>query len=47
VIWADEIPDEHYGVPGGEAAGHQQWGGQPHKVEKLYKELAIFRAKIA
>jgi hypothetical protein len=25
VIWADAFPDEG-------AAGHQRWGGQPHKV---------------
>jgi hypothetical protein len=34
MFWADEIPDEHHGVPDEEAAGHQGRGGQP------YKELA-------
>ncbi len=32
MTWADEVPDEHYGVSDQEAAGHQRWGGQPHKV---------------
>ncbi len=32
MVWADEVPDEHQGVPDEEAAGHQQWEGQPHKV---------------
>ncbi len=32
MIWADEVPDEHHGVPDKEAAGHQRCGGQPHKV---------------
>ncbi len=32
MIWADEVPDEHHGVPDEEAAGHQQWGVQPHQV---------------
>ncbi len=30
MIWADEVSAEHH--PDEEAAGHQQWGEQPHKV---------------
>ena len=31
-FWKDEVPDEPYGVPAKEAAGHHRWGGQPHEV---------------
>ncbi len=32
MIWEEEVPEEHHGVPDKDAAGHHQWGGQPHKV---------------
>jgi hypothetical protein len=45
VIWADEVPDEHHGVPDKEAAGHQRWGGQPHKVlsREVVQTIGLFQ----
>ncbi len=37
-IWEEEVPEEPHGVPDEDAAGHHQWGGQPHKVLARGKE---------
>ncbi len=49
MIWTEEVPDEYHCVPDEEAAGHQRWGGQPHKVlaRGVVQRLGLFRAKIA
>ncbi len=48
MILADKVSDEHHGVPDEEAAGHQWWGGQPHKVlaRGVVHTTGLFRAKI-
>jgi hypothetical protein len=47
VIWADKVPDEHHGAPDKEAAGHQWWGGQPHKVltRGVIQRIGLFQGQ--
>jgi hypothetical protein len=45
VIWADDVLDEHHGVPDKEVGGHHRWRGQPHKVfaRGVVQRLGLFQ----
>jgi hypothetical protein len=47
MTWADEVPDEHHVVSDQEAAGHQRWGGQPHKVfaRGVVQRIGLFQGQ--
>jgi hypothetical protein len=47
VICTDEVPNEHQGVPGEEAAGHQRLVGQPNKVlaRGVVETIGLFQGK--
>jgi hypothetical protein len=47
MIWVDEVPDGHHGVPDEEAAGHTRSGGQPHQVlsRRVVQTVTLFQGQ--